>query len=363
MCAVAYLSLYPWRFASYPRPSLIWEPIEGRRAVLDAVLNVFFYVPLGAAGVLAIRRRSLGWILTVLASCGLSFLIEWLQLWSPLRYGTWDDFATNSLGTIIGATAAYCGLRAWEGSPGFPKTDALQALSRWTLQPLQALFLACWILWQAFPFMPAIMLARLTRLNEFTTWSWLTGVEAFLGFAALRAVLGNSPWLLAAYAILPMQTFLMNRALSATALIGGAAGYFAAQRVGARWLVTLKFALPAFLLYEELRPFRFVRERQGFAWAPFDSWFAVGDSGYYPVLFGKLYLYTATVWSLRASGSRWRFAVGLPAAILAGGELLQQYIPGRTPETTDVVLVIIGAVLLAIFAGEVPNTAGPSCDK
>lgn len=352
VCAIAYLSLYPWQLSTNPGSySLVWEPVVGRRQILDTVLNVFFYVPLGASLVLAVRPRKLGWILAVLAGCGLSFLIESLQLRALYRHGTWNDFTTNSLGTIAGATAAYVVARSQGRSRRLAKSTARKAISLWSLQPTQTMFLILWILWQAFPFIPAIALSRLTQPT--VTWSWRTGAEVFLGFTALRAVVGNSPWLLIACAILPAQAFLVDRSLSVTALIGALLGYFAARLVDSRMPAALAFALPVWLAYEEFRPFQFVREPQPFTWAPFDSWFAVvADSSYYPIIFWKLYIYTATVWSLRASGWRWLFAVGLPALILSSGEWAQVYLPGRTPETTDVVVLGIGAVLLAICSGK-----------
>ena len=50
LAAILYLSLYPWTFVSNPGPtSLTWVPLDTRRAILDAFLNVVFYMPLGAA--------------------------------------------------------------------------------------------------------------------------------------------------------------------------------------------------------------------------------------------------------------------------------------------------------------------------
>ncbi len=43
---------------------------------------------------------------------------------------------------------------------------------------------------------------------------------------------------------------------------------------------------------------------------------------------------------------RWIWALVAPGAILLAGELTQCYLPGRTPETTDLFLLAAGAVLL-----------------
>jgi len=52
------------------------------------------------------------------------------------------------------------------------------------------------------------------------------------------------------------------------------------------------------------------------------------------------------VWILRESKLRWLWAVAIPAFILAAGEAAQRYLPGRTPESTDLVLLAAGAFLL-----------------
>jgi hypothetical protein len=204
-----------------------------------------------------------------------------------------------------------------------------------------------WALWQAFPFVPAIGISRWTYLTS-GLWSWRTVIETLLGFAVLRIALGNSAWLFLAYAMLPAQAFLLDRGFSAAALTGAAIGYVVAHVVGSRLQSMLGYVLLVWLIVEEFRPFQFVRDGHAFTWAPFGSWFAVADNTYYPVLFGKLYLYTSTVWALRLTGWWWKFAVGLPAIVLIFGEWAQQYIPGRTPESTDVVVLLSGAMLLKL---------------
>ena len=69
---------------------------------------------------------------------------------------------------------------------------------------------------------------------------------------------------------------------------------------------------------------------------------------YYGILFGKLFLYTAILCVERKSGMRWIWALAAPGAILFAGELAQCYLPGRTPESTDVFLLAAGAVLLQV---------------
>jgi hypothetical protein len=100
------------------------------------------------------------------------------------------------------------------------------------------------------------------------------------------------------------------------------------------------------LIADELRPFQFQGPPQQFWWLPFESWFQGAPESYYGIFFGKLFLYTAILWVERRAGIRWTWALAVPGAILFGGELAQRYLPGRTPEATDLVLLAAGAFLL-----------------
>jgi len=348
-CAITYLSLYPWEFLLHARANqLLWAPLSSRRQLLDAILNILFYVPLGASGFLLFRPARFAWISAVVAGSALSWTIEWLQLWSPTRFGNLTDLTSNVLGTALGASVAWAATHWLAESP-----SARTAASRWRLTPTQTLFVSAWTLWQVFPFIPVISLGRLTNLpTALHAWSWQIFVATFLGFAVLRFALGRSPWLWLSLAALPAQAFLIDRSLSISAVAGAVLGWRIVERASARWFGLI---LPVYLVFEELRPFTFAATASPFAWAPFGSWYEIAASGYYPVIFGKLFLYLSTIWGLRARSAGWLAAVGIPAAILAAGEWLQRYIPGRTPESTDLVLLVSAAVLLGLC--EKPKTA------
>jgi VanZ family protein len=358
LCAVTYLSLYPWEFTLHAKTSgLIWAPLTGRRQILDAVLNVLFYVPLGASAYLSIRRGWIGWWIAIGTGTCVSWTIEWLQLWSVTRFGNQTDLLSNVIGTVGGATVGYLAVRGnW-----FP--DGLHAssvVSRWQLHSRGALFLAAWSMWHLSPFIPAISLARLLGIfSLMNPWSWQTLAETFLGFAALRFAVGRSPWLWVAFAAVPAQAFLLERSLSLSSVCGAGLGWAAAGLTGAAGLRWLGVILPVWLTFEELRPFSLGPLQNHIAWAPFGSWYSVSSGNYYPVIFGKLFLYLSVIWGLRERRARWWWAIGIPAAILAGGEWMQQYLPGRTPESTDVVLLLAAATLLALCA-KGPDTRAQS---
>jgi VanZ family protein len=343
LCAIAYLSLFPGQFELHPKADrLFWTPLDGRRPLVDFVLNILFYIPLGISGFLGLQKRSWGWIVAITVGGLLSWTIEWLQLWTPTRFGNLTDLTANVAGTVVGVGLGYVAVR-WRLLPESSST------SPWHLSSNGWLLLAIWFLWQMFPFVPAISLRRLTDLpGQFGTWSWLTMVETLVGFAALRFALKNSPWVWIAYASLWAQAFVVERTLSPAALLGASVGWAVAQFSGPSGPRSLGIMLPAWLIFEEFRPFTFSASQQSFSWLPFESWYKMSTLGYYPIIFSKLFLYSAVIWSLRGRDMTWVSAVGIPALILIIGEWAQQYIPGRTPESTDVLVLLAAAVLLAM---------------
>jgi len=110
------------------------------------------------------------------------------------------------------------------------------------------------------------------------------------------------------------------------------------------WAIAV--VLLAWLAIGELQPYQFVTPPQPFLWLPFESWFTGAADSYYGILFWKLFFFTAILWMERRARIGWIWALAAPGLILALGEFAQCYLPGRTPETTDLVLLAIGAVLL-----------------
>ena len=341
---ILYLSLYPGTFLPEPQAAgLTIQPFAGKREALDAVLNFLFYVPLGVALGLSGPRRWMQLALAVLAGGGLSWCIETLQLWIPFRSSSYSDLAMNTAGTLAGAAMAHVyRARVWTDSA------PIRWLERWRLPPTSALFFGLWILWQAFPFIPRISLpATVAQLTNPAPWSWSSFAVAALGMATLRAIVGRSPWNAVGVAAVLCNLVLLDRTLVFASVAGAAIGWAVAARLAMTARV-LAVVLPLWLCFEELRPFRFSGPPMEFSLLPFATWFDGTGASYYPVIFQKLFFYTATPWLLyRAKWPAWR-AVGVPLGILILGELAQRYLPGRTPEVTDPLLLLAGWTLVVL---------------
>jgi len=264
--------------------TLAWNPLVSRGLILDAVLNVVFYMPLGAAAFLALRRRPFALAASAALGGLVSISVEWMQLSIPTRVGNLVDLLTNTIGALLGAIVAWVAT----SSPVASRLEVFESPG--------PLIVSLWVIWQGFRF----LLPR--------TWSAIDIVQETIGVLILL--------------------LLRFRGMC---------------RIAAPILL-------AWLAFEELRPFHFHEPPQAFGWLPFISWFAGASESYYGVIFGKLFFYTGIVWILRESTMRWLWAVAIPAFILAAGESVQRYLPGRTPESTDLVLLAAGTFLLVCFS-------------
>ncbi|MEO8098131.1 MAG: VanZ family protein [Acidobacteriota bacterium] len=342
--AIVYLSLFPGDFLLHPSAAgLYWVAGDSRRLTFDTALNVLFYLPLGAAGFLAMGRGVPAWLASSAFGIALSLLIEWVQLWTPSRYGNLRDFAANGAGAVLGASTAF-----------FIQAHAENLLARISVGPRKRLpaaawlMLSVWALWHAFPFFPSLSLYRVQ--HSVAPWEWQAFGAHAVGFFILTVLMGRSRWLWLAFALVPAQVFLADRSFSAAETLGSLVGGCAAWMLGGQSLKVAQLALPVWLCLEEFRPFRLAPQRLTFAWMPFGSWFATNTTGFYSTIFSKLFLYTAVVWVLRKTGLGAAAAVAVPAVILLIGEWSQQWIEGRTPETTDLAVLAIGIVLLTLCA-------------
>ena len=287
VAAILYLSLYPWQYVPNPTPkTLVWVRLSSHGLILDAVLNVLFYMPLGAAAFLSLRRGAPAFLAAFAFGTLVSFIVESAQLSIPTRFGDLTDLLCNSLGTVLGATATV-----------IATSPALAPRLRSLYSPA-VLLLGLWVLWQA----SAFLLPR--------NWSIIDVTHEMVGLLVLAVLAAR------------------RRIRSTTAF------------------TLLSIVLLIWLSVEELRPFHFRAAAQPFWWLPFESWFVGAPDSYYATFFRKLFLYTAILWVERRAGMRWIWALAAPGAILFAGELAQRYLPGRTPEVTDVVLLAAGAMLL-----------------
>jgi VanZ family protein len=329
-----------------------WYVDASNRLVVDGLLNILIYIPLGFCFVLAFRWpwpwRIAGAVLV--GSC-VSFSVEILQVFFERRYSSLLDWVTNTMGSALGGVAGWVmgetvgkHLRSGTASRGMPDSWAM---------------LGAWLLSQWFPLLPALSLYRLShklealaRSSIFRLQTLVIASEWVVLALIVERVAGASPirWLLLALTVLPLRLFIHTRELGLGDVVGALLGVTI-------WRVTL-FRRPwrnwgglaviiAGVMVSQLIPFRFQTQPVPFSWRPFHA--SLQTANWEPallVLTTKVFRYGAVIWMLRQCGAGYPVAGVLVAAALFATEWAQRYLPGRAPEIADSVLALMVAVLL-----------------
>ena len=109
---IVYASLFPfsgWRDQGIAPWAYLWAPLPQYWTRFDVLGNLLGYAPLGFLLTLALSRLRRRWLPALLASLGaalLSFTLECLQSYLPLRVASNVDLALNAAGGVLGALAA-----------------------------------------------------------------------------------------------------------------------------------------------------------------------------------------------------------------------------------------------------------------
>ncbi|MBI4904850.1 MAG: VanZ family protein [Acidobacteria bacterium] len=364
---IAYLCLYPWHFD--PARSLVqirWDPPHRAADWVDAFANVLLFIPLGIAGILGFaKHRNLAAGLICLG-CGMfSYGIETAQRFLPGRSSSFRDVACNTLGGIIGVGIGYSMTRwrFWE--------RAYRPLQQ---APFAILLTFFWTIAFTYPCIPILRMPGLRRSWNallYPEFAWMRLIDIVLMVLLMNAIYRTvfAGWrrpargALVATAILlavfPLQTVLHEFTFSLPRTVAGGLGLAVAHRYGNRIpLRLLFFTLLGWIVIRGLWPFHFSQASPAiFSWIPFQGLFIEGQSSVIRSIAGKWLLYAGTVWVARQSGLRWWHATLLVCVPVAALEWLQRWIPGRTPEISDPILVLAGA--LAIPFNREPSS--PPC--
>lgn len=346
---LAYLSLYPFRWRGlawdFSLTRIHWSNPNSPGDWMDVLANVLCYLPMGSLAWAA--WSSLRW--AAMLPLLFSFFIEWFQSGLLQRDPSWRDVACNGLGGYLGAVAA----------------SALQNSAsmrvRFQIPPVLSYFSLCWITWLDYPFLPALRLGQLTQtlLSFWVIHPFSTLAEIFLGAFVLSALLRifAAPFLLqiALLACLPIRAVIFTLSISADFLCAAAVAWLLAQKLfAAKEQTHLRLGcglgLVAWISFSQLQPFHFQSPATAFNWLPFAPLIESTRSGALPILARKLFLYSAAIWMLSTGWKSPFKATALVTFVLAATELLQPYLPGRTPESTDPVLALAAGLFFAVYS-------------
>ena len=362
---VVYGSLYPFHFIERhgsAAAAVLWSSRRPVRS--DFAANLLLYVPIGFFIAGSVRKvgRVFALVVAVLFATTISVALELTQFYIPERVpGVWDVVA-NAAGGLVGAAAGVLITRT-------PPVGWLQPVTR---QPFPLFLLAALLATRLYPYVPVIDYSKYRAAIKPLYYEpapqpldlyrhFVIGITVLLAAEAVTrrrtAVLLFLPALLAA------RVVVWGVHLS-SAEVYGAFAAMAVWMLGiSRWRLRFVLAASLFTLLitlQALEPFQFTRQDVPFGWIPFRGFFRSSIESDIRSFFEKVFLYGSMVWLLVRSGWTVRLAAGAAGALVLALRLIQVYIPGRSAEITDFVMVIIMAIILKFTGGEGHVTARPS---
>jgi VanZ family protein len=349
---IVYGSLYPFQFNS--RPGTI-GPVAYFLATRDYAMgrgdlisNVLLYLPLGIFSAAAFCRLSR--VSSVLAATLLGLIlstaIELTQFYDLTRASELCDTYANTAGAFLGAILGVFLRRDW----------LLRALPG----QFAALLMAIWLGYELFPYAPVFDLTRyaavahLFRSPRFLSMELFARIAFWLAAAVLlEALLGvaRSRLALLVLVVCILSIRLVNLVLSPVDVAGAliaAAAWVGLSRLTARVpLIAALFLV--FTILQALQPFKFLPAPRHFGWTPFLA-FIDGPrlEGTHSFL-EKAFTYGALVWLWVRAGFSWTMVTITVALLELGLRFAQTWLPGRSAEITDAIMVLILAVVMKLI--------------
>jgi VanZ family protein len=368
---IAYGSLYPFNFKPDAIEGGVFAALErlswARAGRSDHIANVLLYLPLGFCLFLWLAtrlRRVPALLLATLLGASLSLAIEVAQVYVSARVPSLKDLALNTLGTALGAGGGLL----WRGIARLMHMPTREESPQ--RDPGAALVVASWLIFRFAPFIPQLDLGKLKAalrpLFE-PQWDpvsifiylacWLTVNQAIGSLVRrsrrLEALLFVIAAVLVGRLIVTNQSFVADE-LCALLLLLPLLVFMHRATEQVRSTILLG-SLTAALIIETLAPFDFAVPAADFDFWPFLIWFELGPSAAFEAtawmsLLGRLFLFTALLWLLRARGLRVQSATACVVALVLAIEIAQLWLPGEDSSITDPVLALALGWIFSAFA-------------
>jgi VanZ family protein len=356
---ILYGSLYPFRFSSRPGSPLqaLLSTWRERTARSDVLANLMLYFPLGFFAAHGFSRAPQArHVLAIAAAAGsLSFIVEILQFYDQSRVSSLTDVYANTAGGFLGAvTAGFFG-RHSRALPHAPQRQHYFVI----------LLLGCWLAYRLFPFVPTIDISQYrAALRPLLRAPHLSLQALYRHFAtALAAAALLDAWFGAARSRFIAPAVLLAVLCGRIAITGlslsraEVLGYFAAAALWTGLLSHLRWRMPlvaalfaAMIAVDALEPFRFLAHPRPFGWVPFRGFLRGSLTVDILSFFEKVFYYGALPWLLHRSGWGLSLAAAAAAVFVTILRFCQCYLPGRSAEITDALMVLLLAGLMALLS-------------
>lgn len=323
----------------------------------DFVANILLYIPFGCFCLPGLPRNS-GVIVRVASTAfigaALSLCIELTQYYDVGRDTEATDFYANAIGSFLGAIGA-----SVMGAASLSGDVAARPVA----------LIAAWIAYRLYPYVPTINLHKYwNALKPVLLRPSLDGYDLFrqtaiwltlcaLIDAAVRGRHSTRLMPLFALAALGAKVLIIGTELRVAELAGFGFAFglwlcLLYLPVRARtWLVAV--VLCGYVIALRLEPFQFQPVARPFGWIPFYSMMFGSLTVDTLAFLEKFFLYGSMLYFLRtASGRAWWFSAALAAVCLSVTSWLETYLPGRSAEITDTLMVLMIAAIFALLPPE-----------
>jgi VanZ family protein len=363
---IVYGSLYPFDFRFHGSPAdavtALLASWRGWTSRGDIISNILLYIPFGlfAVNALSVGSRIARTALATIAGLVLCLGVELTQFYQASRSSVMSDVYCNTAGAFIGAIAGTF----------FHAQARLPLVKHVAAHPVPAILLAAYAGDRLFPYVPAIDLHKYWDalkplvFNPVVTpgallhhaAAWLTIavlVEALFGVDRRKLI-----FMMLVPAVLFMRILIVGTILS-PAEVGGAA------LAVLLWLAVLShlpfragavaLLLIGSIVMQSLAPFHFLPVQRPFGWIPFLSFMQGSIEVNVRSMFEKVFTYGSLLWLLVRSGLSLGTATTFSAAMVLALRYAQTYLPGRSAEITDCLIVLILAMVIRLMPDETPG--------
>jgi VanZ family protein len=358
---IVYGSLFPFHFWNNPDPAgplrallATWRARPGRG---DFIANILLYMPFAFFAVRSLVRLP-PWArlsLVLAAGCVMSAAMELTQFYDSGRDSAMSDVYANSAGTLLGAAAGTI----------FRRELRLPVIGAVTRRPFVALLVTCWLGYRLYPYAPVIDLhqywsalkplvfsPKLPPLDLYRhTVVWLALallLESLFGIARSRVT-----FLLFVPGLLLARVPITGTVLSPAEVVGGGMALVSwialLSRVrGRAVLIAILFA--GVVVIQGLAPFEFTGPARAFGWIPFLSFMEASMDSGIGSFFEKAFTYGSLIWLAARAGCPLGIATATGGALVFCLRLAQVYLPGRSAEITDLIILLAVAAAMKLMA-------------
>lgn len=373
---IASASLYPFDAQWRPLLDSLLQGLPRLRewrtpSQRDAIVNLLLYLPFGLLGSMALEKTRSAvprMVLPVLGAATLSLAIEVAQHALPPRDPSLADWILNVASAAVGTMLA----AIYSALPVRPLSRRLQ---RRAIGPAPPLLVALWVIAHLAPFVPRLRPGRIesaieTSISLSLSWSaTMSYLACYLVLAAMLHALLRRPYFWSALLTLCLIS-LASRLLFVGQHLspGETIATFAAivivmvlRRVDPHTWESRAFLIATLSIFVAgVWPAHLGATTGlmtgGPIWLPFAELAGLpADPGALPLL-ERLFSGIGLAWLALHGGSRLLPPLPLVILVAIAAEFLQQWVPGRVPDTTDVAALLIGAALASAAPRINPRT-------